>query len=111
LQHTAITTDTYHSCALRANGTITCWGSHRDSDGNYIGLADAPSGQCTAIAAGAGAGVLRAVGRTRHRRLPPPVVLDDRPRLQHDESLGHVVCNSSNDKAAKLRMISLQFFK
>ena len=35
-----------HSCALRTDGTITCWGWNRD------GQSDAPSGQYTAVSAG-----------------------------------------------------------
>ena len=44
---TAIAAGAYHSCAIRTDGTIACWG------GNYSGQTDAPAGQHTAIAAGA----------------------------------------------------------
>ena len=48
-QYTAITAGTWeHSCALRTDNTITCWGS------NDWGQADAPDGQYTAITAGSG---------------------------------------------------------
>ena len=42
---TAITVGHSHSCALRNNGTITCWGKVRQA-------ADPPAGAYTAIAAG-----------------------------------------------------------
>ena len=47
-QYTAITAGSNHSCALRTDATITCWGS------NNHGRADAPTGQYTAITAGRG---------------------------------------------------------
>ena len=45
-QYAAITVGHDHSCALRTNGTITCWGL------NGSGEADAPDGQFSAVAAG-----------------------------------------------------------
>ena len=45
---TAIAVGLYQSCALRADGTAVCWGSHPDWD---FGQADAPSEEFTAIAA------------------------------------------------------------
>ena len=44
--YAAITVGYGHSCALRADGTITCWGNNR------AGEADAPDGQFSAVAAG-----------------------------------------------------------
>ena len=46
--YTAITAGASHSCALRTDNTITCWGS------NGLGQADAPDGQYTAITTGYG---------------------------------------------------------
>lgn len=43
---TAVTAGNQHSCGLRADGTVTCWGY--DSDGET----DAPDGQFTAVSAG-----------------------------------------------------------
>ena len=45
-QYAAITVGDDHSCALRTDGTITCWGN------NWAGEADAPDGQFTAVTAG-----------------------------------------------------------
>ncbi len=45
-QFTAIAASTYHTCGLRTDGTIECWGD------NDFGQGDPPSGQFTAIAAG-----------------------------------------------------------
>ena len=43
---TAVTAGSFHSCGLRTDGTITCWGS------NYHGETDPPPGTYTAITAG-----------------------------------------------------------
>ncbi len=51
LTATAVTTGTAHSCAIRADQTIACWGRNDDWQGNPIGRIDAPAGQFTAIAA------------------------------------------------------------
>ncbi|MCY3805782.1 MAG: RCC1 domain-containing protein [bacterium] len=45
---TAVTAGLEHSCGLRTNGTIECWGGGT-SDG---GPADAPGGRFTAVTAG-----------------------------------------------------------
>ena len=47
-QYTAAAAGYAHSCALRADRTIDCWGS------NYDGQADPPNGHYTHIAAGSG---------------------------------------------------------
>ena len=44
--YTAIAAGSSHSCALRADGTITCWGN------NWAGQTDAPAGNYTAITNG-----------------------------------------------------------
>ncbi|MCY4434616.1 MAG: hypothetical protein OXE45_13225 [bacterium] len=46
VQPTAISAGGGHSCAIRADNTIECWGH------NFYGQADAPEGQFTAISAG-----------------------------------------------------------
>ena len=43
---TAVTTSWWHSCGLRTDNTITCWGD------DYWGQADAPAGDFTAVTAG-----------------------------------------------------------
>ena len=45
-RYTAIAVGDHHSCAIKTDQTIACWGN------NWQGLADAPEGQYTAIAAG-----------------------------------------------------------
>ncbi|WP_419838946.1 RCC1 domain-containing protein [Candidatus Poriferisodalis sp.] len=45
-QFTAVSADWWHSCGLRPDGTVTCWGW------NEHGQADAPSGSFTAVSAG-----------------------------------------------------------
>ena len=40
-----------HSCGIRTDATLTCWGSN-DSRGNHAGQADPPPGQFTAVSAG-----------------------------------------------------------
>ena len=45
-QYSAVAAGGDHSCGLRTDGTITCWGRNRD------GQADAPGGQYSAVAAG-----------------------------------------------------------
>ena len=47
-RYTAVTAGSEHSCGLRTDGTITCWGW------NYSGQATAPAGQYTAVTAGGG---------------------------------------------------------
>ena len=44
--YTTITTGRFHTCALRTDNTITCWGNNRS------GQTDAPDGQYTTITAG-----------------------------------------------------------
>ena len=46
--YSAIAVGYGHSCGLRNDGTVTCWGE------NFAGQADAPGGQFRAIAAGGG---------------------------------------------------------
>ena len=45
-QFTAVTADWWHSCWLRPDATVTCWGW------NEYGQTDAPSGSFTAVSAG-----------------------------------------------------------
>ena len=47
-RYSAVTAGWGHSCGLRTNGTITCWGNNDD------GQATAPDGQYSAITAGWG---------------------------------------------------------
>ena len=41
-----------HTCGIRANGTVACWGNNTDGFGTYYGQSVAPSGTFTAISAG-----------------------------------------------------------
>ena len=42
-----------HSCGLRTDGTITCWGSNAGHDGTHLGQSNAPEGTFVAVTAGA----------------------------------------------------------
>ena len=46
-QFSAVTASYQHSCGLRTDGTITCWGGE-----NFYGEATAPAGQFSAVTAG-----------------------------------------------------------
>ena len=54
--YTAVSAGQAHSCGLRADDTVTCWGSNTDfvdwRTSNETGQADAPSGSFTAVSAG-----------------------------------------------------------
>ena len=41
-----------HTCGLRGDRTVQCWGSNESSSGIYTGLLDAPDGQFSALSAG-----------------------------------------------------------
>ena len=41
-----------HTCGIRTNGTVACWGSNTDGYGTYRGQAEPPAGTFTSISAG-----------------------------------------------------------
>ena len=41
-----------HTCGLRADGTVECWGYNKDSFGNYGGQSTPPRGQFLSVSAG-----------------------------------------------------------
>ena len=47
-----ISAGTLHSCGVRTDGAIQCWGDNTDGLGNYTGRVDAPSGTFTAVSVG-----------------------------------------------------------
>ena len=51
-RYTAVSAGSLHTCGLRTNGTITCWGGNVDGGDNYWGQAVAPDGRYTAVSAG-----------------------------------------------------------
>ena len=51
-RYTAVSAGSLHTCGLRTDGTITCWGGNVDGGDNYWGQAIAPDGRYTAVSAG-----------------------------------------------------------
>ena len=51
-QFTAIAIGISHSCGIKTDRTVACWGSNHDKYNAYIGQADAPRGRFIAITAG-----------------------------------------------------------
>ena len=41
-----------HSCGLKTDGTVACWGSNEDSKGNYLGQSTPPVGTFTSVSVG-----------------------------------------------------------
>ena len=53
IELTQIAAGSYHTCGLKSDGSVVCWGSNTDSYyGNYTGQATPPPGTFTQIAAG-----------------------------------------------------------
>ena len=50
---TSVSAGAFHTCGVRDDGQVTCWGSNTDTDNNYIGQADAPPGKFESVSAGA----------------------------------------------------------
>ena len=42
----------YHTCGVRADGTVACWGSNEDGQGNVVGQATPPEGEFSSVSAG-----------------------------------------------------------
>ena len=42
----------FHTCQVKTDGAIECWGANVDVDGNVIGQATPPSGEFTTVSAG-----------------------------------------------------------
>ena len=49
---TAVSAGYWHSCGLRADGTIVCWGRNSTWNVDYAGQADPPDGNFTAVTTG-----------------------------------------------------------
>ena len=49
----SVSAGAFHTCGVRDDGQVTCWGSNTDTDNNYIGQADAPPGKFESVSAGA----------------------------------------------------------
>ncbi|MDE0195424.1 MAG: hypothetical protein OXP08_07710, partial [bacterium] len=49
----AVTAGVWHSCGLRTDATVTCWGSNHDSSGSRVGQATPRAGTFSAVTAGA----------------------------------------------------------
>ena len=58
-----------HTCGVRADGTVECWGWNEDLDGNVVGQATPPSGEFASVSAGGGGPRLRGEDRRLGRVL------------------------------------------
>ena len=43
----------YHTCGVRTNGTVQCWGLNEDRAGNVVGQASPPDESFASVSAGA----------------------------------------------------------
>ena len=43
-----------HSCGVRRDGSVECWGSNEDGYGNFVGQATPPSREFSSVSAGGG---------------------------------------------------------
>ena len=50
---TSVSAGAFHSCGVRDDGHVTCWGSNTDTDYNYLGQSIAPPGKFESVSAGA----------------------------------------------------------
>ena len=50
---TSVSAGAFHTCGVRDDGQVVCWGSNTDTDNNYVGQVDAPPGKFESISAGA----------------------------------------------------------
>ena len=41
-----------HTCGVKTDGAVECWGSNEDFDGNIVGQAAPPGGSFTSVSAG-----------------------------------------------------------
>ena len=48
----SVSTGMVHSCGVKTDSSVVCWGANVDSNGNYIGQATPPSGSFTSVSAG-----------------------------------------------------------
>ena len=42
----------FHTCGVRTDGSVECWGSNEDVGGNEVGQATPPSGEFASVSAG-----------------------------------------------------------
>ena len=50
---TSVSAGAFHTCGVKDDGQVTCWGSNTDADNNYIGQANTPPGKFESVSAGA----------------------------------------------------------
>ena len=49
----SVSAGVFHTCGVRTDGTVECWGSNEDGDGNVVGQATPPGGSFASVGAGA----------------------------------------------------------
>ena len=49
----SVSAGAFHTCGVRDDGQVACWGSNTDTDNNYTGQAEAPPGNFESVSAGA----------------------------------------------------------
>ena len=50
---TSVSTGSFHTCMVKPNGTVVCWGSNEDWQGSFAGQAMPPDGVFASVSAGA----------------------------------------------------------
>lgn len=50
---TSVSAGALYTCGVKEDGSVSCWGSNEDLEGNVIGQATPPIGEFTSISAGA----------------------------------------------------------
>ena len=52
-EFTSVSAGALHTCGVKRDGSVACWGSNEDLEGNVVGQATPPAGEFASISAGA----------------------------------------------------------